>query len=220
MRIVATSDTHIMFKQSGLPWGDVLVHCGDITMQGTKPEVESAARWLREVGKNFDDVLFVPGNHDFMFAERTQEARNIMLYEGVRTLIDEPYEFGGVKFYGMPWTPTFGEWAFMLPRESDALRARCRRALLADPDVLITHGPAHGSLDRTWSGVTAGCEVLRDELAALPEHRLPKLHLFGHIHEGYGVQPFPYRGRMVVANVAAWGGKKPFSFDIEGRKSA
>jgi Icc-related predicted phosphoesterase len=48
--------------------------------------------------------------------------------------------------------------------------------------VLVTHGPPHGILDRTDDGEHVGCE----ELTAAVARVRPKLHVFGHIHEGYG----------------------------------
>ena len=52
-----------------------------------------------------------------------------------------------------------------------------------DTDVLMTHGPPHGTLDRVQDGELAGCEELRDAIGRLAL----RLHVFGHIHEGYGV---------------------------------
>jgi len=54
--------------------------------------------------------------------------------------------------------------------------------------VLITHGPPHGFLDlvpcdRAEAYENTGCEEL---LLAVVRVR-PRLHVFGHIHEGYGV---------------------------------
>jgi Icc-related predicted phosphoesterase len=49
-------------------------------------------------------------------------------------------------------------------------------------DVLITHGPPHKILDYTRDGVYAGCE----ELLLAIERVKPKIHAFGHIHEGRG----------------------------------
>lgn len=48
---------------------------------------------------------------------------------------------------------------------------------------MITHGPAYGVLDYTIGGDNAGCEEM---LSAIKRVK-PKYHLFGHIHEGYGV---------------------------------
>ena len=53
----------------------------------------------------------------------------------------------------------------------------------AGTDVLITHGPPLGHGDSTSRGESVGCADLR---AAVREKR-PKYHIFGHIHEGYGV---------------------------------
>ena len=49
-------------------------------------------------------------------------------------------------------------------------------------DVLITHGPPFGILDRTAAGLPQGCLELAEVVALLA----PAVHLFGHIHEGYG----------------------------------
>ena len=51
-------------------------------------------------------------------------------------------------------------------------------------DVLVTHGPPLGILDRTYDGQHVGCEDLKRTV----EDKRPKLHVFGHIHEGYGVE--------------------------------
>jgi len=49
-------------------------------------------------------------------------------------------------------------------------------------DVLITHGPPFGILDKTVRGEKVGCQ---DLLAAIKRIK-PKFHIFGHIHEDYG----------------------------------
>src|SRR5690606_32317587 len=51
-----------------------------------------------------------------------------------------------------------------------------------DTDVLVTHGPPHGILDRTYDHEPVGCEQLRIALGRVR----PRVHVFGHIHEGYG----------------------------------
>jgi Icc-related predicted phosphoesterase len=53
----------------------------------------------------------------------------------------------------------------------------------ADVDVLITHGPPYGILDKTLFQMHVGCEELRN---AVQERIQPKIHAFGHIHEAYG----------------------------------
>ena len=46
-------------------------------------------------------------------------------------------------------------------------------------DVLVTHGPPHGVLDGGY-----GDKWLRDDLLKV----LPRVHLFGHVHECAGVR--------------------------------
>ena len=53
----------------------------------------------------------------------------------------------------------------------------------ANTDVLVTHGPPFGVLDKAHpSSVHLGCE----ELAKAVEQTKPRLHVFGHIHGGHG----------------------------------
>lgn len=56
--------------------------------------------------------------------------------------------------------------------------------------MLITHGPPFGIGDRTWGGSHVGCEDLLRRVRQIQ----PRLHVFGHIHEGGGV----YRGDQTV----------------------
>lgn len=140
------------------------------------------ADFLRSL--SFKHTIVVGGNHDFCLQdERRREAREVLRRRSIRYLEDQELIIDGVKFYGSPWTPTFFEWAFMKDR-GPAIRAVWNK-IPTDTNVLITHGPPHGILDKTviW-GDMAGCEELRDVVV----NHLPnlKLHVFGHIHEGYG----------------------------------
>jgi Icc-related predicted phosphoesterase len=49
-------------------------------------------------------------------------------------------------------------------------------------DVLITHGPPANILDLTFLGQHVGCPQLLQRIKQIK----PRLHVFGHIHEGYG----------------------------------
>src|SRR5690606_23557456 len=70
-----------------------------------------------------------------------------------------------------------------LPRGA-ALREKWN-LIPADTDVLVTHGPPQGILDKTIAGDLAGCEEMKQRLPMLTNLQL---HVFGHIHEGYGVE--------------------------------
>jgi len=51
-------------------------------------------------------------------------------------------------------------------------------------DILITHGPPNGILDLSEAGEYAGCTALLEAVREIA----PRVHLFGHIHEGRGIE--------------------------------
>jgi hypothetical protein len=89
-----------------------------------------------------------------------------------------------VKIYGSPWQPEFYSWAFNLPKGGPGLMSKWE-AIPKDTDILITHGPPQDHLDVSgppYSQPHLGCALLREKLDEQP----PKIHVFGHIHGGYG----------------------------------
>ena len=176
MRIVCISDTHGRLDDVEVPDGDVLVHAGDFTRRGDRAEVEAFAAALARLPH--PAKVIVAGNHDFLFERAPGEA--VGLLGDVRFLSDSETTVGGLRFWGSPWQPEFFDWAFNLPRGAPLAE---KWALIPDDvDVLVTHGPPHGVLDRTVHGADVGCE----ELARAVERVRPRLHVFGHIHEAYG----------------------------------
>lgn len=101
-------------------------------------------------------------------------------------LIHEPIEIRGCRFFGSPYTPTFLNWHFMRDR-GPTLRAEWEK-IPERTDVVITHGPAygHGDTAPAWRGQPprhVGCFELLKRLHLIR----PQLHIFGHIHDGYGM---------------------------------
>ena len=203
MRIVCISDTHGRVGAERIPDGDVLLHGGDLcSSSGGLGDLEASARWLRSLPHRHK--VIIAGNHDFCLQEKPTEAR-AALYE-LTYLEDESVCIEGLRIYGSPWQPRFCNMDFNLLRGPE-LRATWS-AIPADTDVLITHGPPFGVLDRTWHGQLVGCE----ELALRLEDLQVGLHVFGHIHEGYGQrrvgQRLALNASMVdvrmMATQAAW----------------
>lgn len=96
-------------------------------------------------------------------------------------LQDDFVNIQDIKFYGSPWQPYFLNWAFNLARGNEIKEKW--KLIPKDTDILITHGPAFGVLDKVVTGESVGCE----ELKKIIDKIHPRYHLFGHIHEGYGV---------------------------------
>lgn len=60
---------------------------------------------------------------------------------------------------------------------------RCWSKIPKDTDILLTHNPPYTILDRSSGGAQLGCRDLFDIVTTSIK---PKLHLFGHVHAGYG----------------------------------
>jgi predicted phosphodiesterase len=189
MKITFISDTHNKHHEvtSLLPGGDLLIHAGDATSRGYSNEISEFLDWFNSLD-GYTHKIFIAGNHDWGFQESPDMCRELLkFYPNVTYLQDnlevigEDYD-SAVKVYGSPWQPEFWNWAFNLPRQGWELEVKWN-GISPDTDILITHGPAWGHLD-TVRGRTGnlGCEVLSERLKSLK----PKIHVFGHIHTGYG----------------------------------
>lgn len=176
MRIVCVSDTHGLARGVAVPDGDVLVHAGDLSGNGAPEEIAAEADWLRSLPHR--KKVVIAGNHDFAFQVEAAETR--VLLADLEYLEDSEAVVGGLRFWGSPWQPWFFDWAFNLARGPE-IRARWD-LIPAGIDVLVTHGPPAGVLDRTAAGADVGCADLLDAVRRVR----PRLHVFGHIHEGYG----------------------------------
>lgn len=188
MRITTISDTHTKHGELNLPGGDLLLCSGDISSMGYKQEIENFCKWFEQ--QDYDKKIFIAGNHDWGFQDYPHLMPDLLMKYDIEYLQDDLFIYNGeyeeyekgVKIYGSPWQPEFCGWAFNLPRNGEELEQKWDE-ILPDTDILLTHGPAWGYLD-TIKGQTEhlGCELLAKRIEVIK----PKIHLFGHIHTGYG----------------------------------
>lgn len=170
------SDTHGLHEKVDVPEGDILLHAGDLTNRGLLPEVSEFNRWIGTLPHRHKVVI--AGNHDLPFERWPDVSRGLLT--NCHYLQDEEIEIEGLRIYGSPWQPEFFNWAFNLKR---GRRLAEKWAKIPEGiDILMTHGPPHGILDRTEEGQWVGCKDLRVRV----EFIKPAFHLFGHIHEAYG----------------------------------
>jgi predicted phosphohydrolase len=174
--IVAMSDTHGFHDSVDVPMGDILVHAGDVTRHGNIEDLEAFNRYLG--GLPHGVKIVIAGNHDFCFERSRHEC--VARLSNAIYLQDEAVTIHDICFYGSPWQPWFYDWAFNLQRGPE-IREKWD-LIPEDTDVLITHGPPFRYGDKTTWGEHVGCQDLLDAV----ERIKPKLHIFGHIHEGYG----------------------------------
>lgn len=181
-RIVLLSDTHNCNEQIIVPEGDVLIHAGDATIRGEQTEVEDFLSWFSRLPHKYK--IFVAGNHDWLYETQNRFARLLTAKFNIKYLQDSLTEIEGLKIYGSPWQPRFFDWAFNLNRGGEL--AEKWKLIPNEVDILITHGPPFGILDETPRGDFAGCEELRKRVEEIARIERLKLHVFGHIHCGYG----------------------------------
>lgn len=184
-KIVCVSDTHNCNQEIIVPEGDILIHSGDAAINGTQAEIEAFLKWFSALPHRHK--IFVAGNHDWLYETDNRLARILTANFGITYLQDSFIEIEGLKIYGSPWQPRFFDWAFNLDRGAEM--AEKWKLIPPDIDILITHGPPHGILDEVprkyWTENT-GCEELMKRIEEISAFGRLKLHVFGHIHCGYG----------------------------------
>jgi Icc-related predicted phosphoesterase len=199
MKITFISDTHSKHNQitKDLIIGDLLIHAGDISSMGYKHEIKDFCEWFDSL--NYDFKVFIAGNHDWGFLDREKfhVNRNLEIPQSTSDILNSFKTFTylrdesidvqiddekPIKIYGSPWQPEFFDWAFNLPRKGDELKSKWKD-IPDNTDILITHGPAYGYLDKVIGRYeNLGCELLTDRIKEIK----PKIHVCGHIHSGFG----------------------------------
>ena len=191
---------------------DVLIHCGDFSSTGRPSEIKNFLDWFESFPHPFKVVI--AGNHEATLHTEFYESKgkshfhphhsynslecramiqnhpSIIYLEDSSTIIQMNEH--ALKIYGSPWQPEFFEWAFNLPR-GDSLRSKWD-LIPIDTDILITHGPPYGILDKNLQFSNVGCVDLYDVVVNKVQ---PRVHLFGHIHESYGNV---FNGKTLFAN--------------------
>lgn len=199
MKIIHISDTHGLHKDLSYEEGfDMVIHSGDATNYKdykNEQEFHDFLDWF----KDYPVVhkIYVAGNHDYYIESRQREAKKLMEDVGIVYLHKESVIIEGIKFYGDPTTPKFGNWCFTDDRNK---MYRHWEMIPESTDVLITHGPAYGIMDVAYDvykprKISVGCKALAYRLEELPNI---KYHLFGHIHNRL---PFNFEPGILNAGV-------------------
>ncbi|EAW08135.1 metallophosphatase domain-containing protein [Aspergillus clavatus NRRL 1] len=208
-RFVCVSDTHgYTPSEAGfkLPAGDVLIHAGDLTNQGSLSELRKTIDWISKA--DFEMKIIVCGNHDItleasFYAEYGSDFHNQrledpqrcleVLTEGAPSILFLRHQSALVrltrpegprtifKVFGSPYSQSPGNWAFgYASADAPALWNH----IPLDADVVVTHTPPRSHCDTRSTGEPVGCPAL---LQALSQVR-PLLAVCGHVHESRGYE--------------------------------
>ncbi len=161
-RWVFISDTHCRAHEFTPPEGDVLVHCGDFSID-PRNEAETI-RFLKWFGAQAHSYkVLVRGNHDTRDRKLIAQARQY----GVTLLDFEIVSILGLKVLGLMNTDT----------DLDVKES---------VDVLVSHFPPFGILDEvpvTTAFGEADLSTGSKGMYSLVKRLKPRVHAFGHIHE-------------------------------------
>lgn len=214
--IIIFSDTHGMDLAGRIPdvTADVCIHAGDMTDESKLHEFHATLKLLKAIKAPLK--LVITGNHDFTldtpafqrklaevkppldpalvrkFYGDFDEAKKLFTdaeKDGIHLLSEGTHVFtlqngARLKVYASPNTPSLGDYAFQFPPSNGH-----DFAIQPGTDVVVTHGPPRGVLDRTCAGERAGCP---DLFAAVAKVR-PQVHCFGHIHHAWGAKVVAWR---------------------------
>jgi Icc-related predicted phosphoesterase len=190
MKIIALSDTHNQHNHIRVPDGDILVHCGDFTNQGTLDEITSFADWFAQLPHKWKILVF--GNHevstdigfyDSNWKDLHSHKMKIIpptfwTQRGITVLCNETIKIQGYNIWGHPALPfqyNLHAWGYRSPEDSSSMWSR----VPADTDIILTHSPPYGILDETLNGVNIGNE---DMLVNVVDRIKPRMCIFGHVH--------------------------------------
>ncbi|EGW03324.1 Metallophosphoesterase domain-containing protein 1 [Cricetulus griseus] len=193
-RFVCVSDTHSRTDPIQMPYGDVLIHAGDFTELGLPSEVKKFNEWLGSLP--YEYKIVIAGNHELTFDQEFMAdliKQDFYYFPSVSKLKPENYEnvqalltnciylqdsevtVRGFRIYGSPWVRQYSSRS--LGGE------RTLSGWYSGDDKSHTH--RNGFLDWVPKKMQrVGCVEL---LNTVQRRVQPRLHVFGHIHEGYGV---------------------------------
>ncbi len=173
MRLLLLSDIHSSFENLKrileMEDFDAVVIAGDVT-HFHPPDVFKADKIIAQ---HTDSCYAVHGNCDH---EKVLEYD----YDAIRFIHRESLTLDDFIIHGIGGS---GITPFNTPSEytEDEIREMVAGLKLGEKNILLSHCPPKGVLDRTYSGIHAGCSAIRELAKSFDAI------LCGHIHEAHGV---------------------------------
>jgi Icc-related predicted phosphoesterase len=180
MKIVCFSDLHGQYSKKLTKWfdnnpGDILLFAGDLQLNNFDYGFKFL-QWLNKLPYEYKIMIF--GNHDGNYHYTLQES---IKYNNIKILNNESITINNINIWGSPYSVQFGNWWFM---KTDNELKEIYKSIPDNTNILLTHTPPFGILDKTISGANAGSKQLYNRILKLNNL---KYHISAHIHEGYGI---------------------------------
>jgi Icc-related predicted phosphoesterase len=181
MKIWHISDTHCLLDKIQVPADiDMVIHTGDATnvRDPFKNEPEMWRFIERYAALDIPVKIFIAGNHDGSLQKGLVTKADFDSRD-IHYLYNDSVTIEGLKIWGSPFSPTFGDWSFGMARHKIG---SLWDTIPEDTDIVLTHGPPVGVLDitnrRDNLQEQCGCRSLMKRIREIQ----PKAVMFGHIH--------------------------------------
>ena len=186
MKIVAISDIHGQLNFT-VPEADLLLIAGDLcpAYHDSGSSIKLQENWLDTEFRHWlskqpiKETVVVFGNHGWI--GEVAPKRVPLLNDNFHYLEDNSIEILGLKIYGTPVQPPFNNWAFN--RKEETLQKYWDN-IPEGLDVLLTHCPPYGIMDKTGNSEHIGSKSL---LKRIEEVR-PTFSVYGHNHSEHGIK--------------------------------
>jgi len=181
MKIAITSDLHTgLFDFNDEV--DLFIICGNICPLWDKEAItynivnqtewieKELNPWLEKL--NADNVLAIGGPNDFV---AQHYGSNFSFYLNANYIQDEPITFGGITFYGMPWTPSHyveSHYQCAFKSRSGELFKIALDSINNNIDVLLTYVAPRTSLCEAQGEKNRGDVFLTNRVEELKKLRL------------------------------------------------
>lgn len=184
MIIYSISDTHGFHRELTDDINrispDMIIHAGDISnsyhLMQNHMESMDFLTWYDNL--NIKHKILIGGNHDGSLEKRLI---NFDEFKTIKYIEHDLIEIEGLKIFGSPYTPIFGNWYFNL--QHNKLLKKWKQ-IPSDIDILVTHGPPKGILDLTIDFDKRVKFCGDKHLYNVVMDLKPQYHIFGHIHNG------------------------------------
>lgn len=197
VRIIHMSNTHNHLNRTAsrnfFPEGDILIHSGGFTLDGTEEEYAQFDAWLGSVKDIYHYRVIVAGLNDVKQCGNDWDFVRANLRNATHVLCHSEAVVLGLRIYGNPW-----HWAhesnYAVKLGAPSSTSGRFDDIPEGTNILVTHGPAYGKLDTVVSNTASVKDSQGEkvhsgsrELEEAIRHVRPGLHLHGLCAEARGV---------------------------------
>lgn len=197
MKLACFSDTNGLHNNLQIREDtDVAIFCGDFSTSGNLSDTVDFLSWYGE--QPAKRKVLIAGEKDLLAEAEPRLFREFCEKKGIIYLEDDMYVYEGKKFFGTPRSLSLTKGAFTY---NEATLQKFFSRIPEETDILISHYPANGILDRD-KGLTIGSTSLRERVQKIK----PSLFIFGHNYSnGLSVFDANRKNKVFCYNVSIKG---------------